>query len=623
MTAALPVTTAAQAEGARGEFNPPVASSSRFLDPVWSFERWNRARTTGKLRIDWRQRLDNGAMLTDPRYASLLQVGRELVYLLMNAPPGGRRRHRATSAIDVAEHVFAFLRWLTTQGYTRLADVDPEATSRYRAWVLTRRAHSGRPLAPSTTARYLIVPLDLHRFRDRLSDGLVEHPFQGMELDEILGSLAPTGEIPHIPMDIAVPFLLVAVRWVREHGPEIADALDHSEEAYAQAAARGRDAKICGWVALRSLRRFRFEHPPMIDGRQSPESVGLLQLRRLVRFSITASFIVVAALTGMRLSELLSLDENCLERLPLEDGSGECLLYVRGLLVKTAGTPSGELVRWVAGVDGPDNHVRAAIELVRRLTGGLRKGTGGTHLFLNIALREGKRRPDTPGGQTINWRLNTYARAVGTARPWRFSTHQFRKTFARFVAMGDKSGLLALKQHFKHVSIAMTDRYVGRDLELLDLVATEQQQQLGRALDELLGAECLAGKLGEQIVARNQRFRGRAGDEVRREYVKMVLEETDLVILPHEYGYCVYRAEVARCGGAWSRMGLSTCIGCSNFAVGPAHVPFWERRRDAGMRLLGDLETLPGREPTVIAIRDMIAAADAVLARIHGHVTEA
>jgi hypothetical protein len=34
--------------------------------------------------------------------------------------------------------------------------------------------------------------------------------------------------------------------------------------------------------------------------------------------------------------------------------------------------------------------------------------------------------------------------------------------------MGDKSGLLALKRHFKHVSIAMTDRYVGRDLELLD-----------------------------------------------------------------------------------------------------------------------------------------------------------
>jgi integrase len=87
---------------------------------------------------------------------------------------------------------------------------------------------------------------------------------------------------------------------------------------------------------------------------------------------------------------------------------------------------------------------------------------------------------------TITGWLNAYARVVGTARPWKFSTHQFRKTFARFVAMGDKSGLLALKQHFKHVSIAMTDRYVGRDLELLDLVASEKQEELGRALDELL-----------------------------------------------------------------------------------------------------------------------------------------
>jgi hypothetical protein len=109
------------------------------------------------------------------------------------------------------------------------------------------------------------------------------------------------------------------------------------------------------------------------------------------------------------------------------------------------------------------------------------------------------------------------------------------------------------------------------------------------------GADCLAGKLGEQIVTRNQRFRGRAGEQVRREYVKMVLEETDLVILPHEYGYCVYRAEVARCGGAWARVGLSTCIGCSNFTIGPAHQPFWERRRADAARLNADLEKLPDR----------------------------
>jgi hypothetical protein len=47
--------------------------------------------------------------------------------------------------------------------------------------------------------------------------------------------------------------------------------------------------------------------------------------------------------------------------------------------------------------------------LVRVGVGGVRDG------FLDEERR--KRRLDTPGGQTINWRLNTYARAVGTARP--------------------------------------------------------------------------------------------------------------------------------------------------------------------------------------------------------------
>jgi integrase len=617
MTSAFLATAPAAPNSETTAFNPWVTTTSRFSDLVWRFERWNHGRTAGNMRIDWRLRFADGSVLTDPRYTQMLRVGRELVYLLMTAPPAGRRRHRPSSAISVAQHLFAFFRWIAARGYTRVADVDPDVISGYRSSLLARRGPLGRPLAANTLAGYFTVLLDLHRFRSALSDGLSDHPFDGMELDELLGSLVPTGEIPHIPMDIAVPFFLVAVRWVREHGPEVAAALEQSEGAYATTAARGVGSDACALAALRSLKRFKFEHSPLVDGQQWPEFLtGLPQLQRLLGLSITASFTVVAALTGMRLSELLGLEEDCLEPLPLEDESGDSLLYVRGRLLKTASSPRGESVRWVAGIDGSENQVRAAVELVRRLTAGLRNRSGARRLFLNIQLREGKRPIDTPGGQTINWRLNAFARAVGIARPWRFSCHQFRKTFARFVALGDKTGLLALKQHFKHVSIAMTDRYVGRDLELLDLVETEKQHELRHALDDLIGAECLAGKLGEQIVARNRRFRGRAGEEVRRDYVRMVLEETDLVILPHEYGYCVYRAELAHCGGVWARVGLSTCITCTNFAVAPAHAPFWERRRHDGRSLLADLEKLPLRETAVEAIRKMLAEADTVLARI-------
>jgi len=256
VTAGVQASTPARTGPTADDINPWVTTSSRFLDPEWVFERWNRAHSTAMLRIDWRQRLESGVLLTDPCYAALLQAGRELVYVLMTAPPDGRRRHRAGSALDLAKHVFAFFRWLLANGYTRLADVDAEATARYRTWVLARRTRQGRPLAANTTAKYLLVLLDLHRFQHQLSDGLREHPFQGMELDELVGSLAPTGEIPHIPTDIAVPFLLVAVRWVREYGPDIAAALEHCDTAYAVAAGQGRDAKGCGLAAMRSLRRF-------------------------------------------------------------------------------------------------------------------------------------------------------------------------------------------------------------------------------------------------------------------------------------------------------------------------------------------------------------------------------
>src|SRR5439155_183882 len=195
------------------EFNPWVTRSSRFLDPVWTFDRLNPSRPVSFFRINWRHPLGSGAVLTNARFATLLTVGRELIYLLMTAPPAGRRRHRASSAISVAMHLFAFFRWLNANGYTRLGEVDPDAISRYQRSLLARRTHAGRPLAANTLAGYFIVLLDLHRFREQLSDGLREHPFHGRELQELLGSLANTGEIPHIPTDVAGPFVLVAVRW--------------------------------------------------------------------------------------------------------------------------------------------------------------------------------------------------------------------------------------------------------------------------------------------------------------------------------------------------------------------------------------------------------------------------
>ncbi len=426
----------------------------------------------------------------------------------------------------------------------------------------------------------------------------------------------PHAAIPHIPTDIALPFILTAIRWVGEYGPDIAAAKDLCDAAYLGADWRDMHKTVRELRARDALRAYTFRNPPEIGGRRLPVTLTRKQdLNKLTKHLIEACYIVVAALTGMRISELLSLEVGCLLHESLDDGSGGGLLYVRGTLIKTSGSPDGQPERWVAGLDGPGNHVRTAITLLERLSADFRRRSGERHLFLSVGP-QARGLPSTPGGTSINERINQFAQAMGTTRPWVFSSHQFRKTFARFVALGDKSGLLALKQHFKHISVAMTDRYVGVDFDLVDLIASERQDEMARALDSLLASEHLAGRMGTHIAARNQRFRGRAGSEVRREYVRMVLTETDLTIVPHEYGVCVYQEETARCGGKLSRVGLSACASCANFAVAPEHTPFWERHRAAGLRLLDDVMDLPGREGAREALRAMVNEAETVLARI-------
>ena len=72
--------------------------------------------------------------------------------------------------------------------------------------------------------------------------------------------------------------------------------------------------------------------------------------------------------------------------------------------------------------------------------------------------------------------------------------------------------------------------------------------------------------MGERIVARNATFRGRAGDQLRRDYVAFVLAETDLRIHGCDYGWCVFQAELARCGGETTPneaiRSPSVCVGC-------------------------------------------------------------
>ena len=67
-----------------------------------------------------------------------------------------------------------------------------------------------------------------------------------------------------------------------------------------------------------------------------------------------------------------------------------------------------------------------------------------------------------------------------SGRPFHIHPHMFHRTFARHVVRYDTTNLLALKEHFKHISLSMTDYYVGSDLELWTLMMEEEEKLLLR-----------------------------------------------------------------------------------------------------------------------------------------------
>ena len=197
---------------------------------------------------------------------------------------------------------------------------------------------------------------------------------------------------------------------------------------------------------------------------------------------------------------------------------------------------------------------------------------------------------------------------------WDITTHQLRRTFARLIGITDKTCLVALKEHFKHASLAMTDYYVGTNLELISMINEEKQQELTEGLESILSSERLAGKLGEKISKINLKFRGNV--EKRKEYINEILTNSDLIVVPHEYGFCIYQPEQAKCKGENKNIGLNTCTNCNNFAVSAKHKTFWINRVEQYKKFKETINDIQNQEETIKELNFEIKNAQEIITKI-------
>ena len=193
------------------------------------------------------------------------------------------------------------------------------------------------------------------------------------------------------------------------------------------------------------------------------DPIGPWELRSLTTRLAAACFCTIAALSGMRYSEIVEIRPGSIE--PLNDGIGVIRWRLRSRLVKgqrLGGRPeSWQVIQPVVDT----------IEILERLH------TGGPDdpLLTRDLCRVKPRPPHKPAGRLnfpallrdlIAWQNDCGARAGlppipdVDGRPWPITPRQFRRTLAREIAFRPH-GTIASKVQFKHVHAQVTEGYWG------------------------------------------------------------------------------------------------------------------------------------------------------------------
>jgi len=454
----------------------------------------------------------------------------------------------------------------------------------------------------------------LFLYRRVMKDGLVIEPLKGESAHRMSGytkasQLESQTEI--IPDEILTPLVRAALEYVDRFADYLLDACEGVEDI------RERQRWFGVWA-----RRFVHEHAPSayrLDG--SKFENGLTSLRRLNKelcYLQTACFVLIAFMTGMRISELLSLREGCCET-EAEPGQAD-LVWLRSRVFKMQGVPNGRSAKWLGGPI-----CAKAVRVLERLGQRVRPRVGIGSLWVPIPAHK-KPRPKRPfQAKTIRVRLNHFVAMLGlkdsSGRIFHIHPHMFRRTFARHVVRHDTTNLLALKEHFKHVSLSMTDYYVGSDLELWTLMMEEEEKLLFESFDKVLRAERMAGPGGAQLKRKidhaiaegrlPREFRGEAGDHLRKEMIRNLVESGQRVYPCAASNYCWFRVESALCTQENHPL-LKRCNpgACTNSVVTIEHRPHWEK-------VQRDCEDLMAQKPQAVpyqkALQDILSVSSKVL----------
>jgi integrase len=548
-----------------------------------------------------------------------LESSRQLISFIRTHSLSQGLPQRTTTVATYFYGLRELLRWMDDRGYTRFEQLDAVALVQFKRHVADRRGRSRTKLAAMTVLQYLYLFVYLYRFRDRIGDGILNDPFAGRSASTVAGVRdGDAGRLPYTPDAVAVPLVQHAMNLVLNGSEPILKARTLYAQTMAAASAGGVGIDWCTVRANRALRNSGIEITSI--GRMI---ATVADLSHSIDMLYAACFVTLSYLVGPRVSEILHLEADCAQ---MRGEGHDAVCVIVGAIFKRQPEYQGRPHEWVA----PPAAVQA-IHVLERLSAGHRARTGRAQLWLRGVGTTGAREWEydhegelrLASRRRVSMLLERLSKwldlPLHEGKMWRFSTHQGRKTFARFVALRDRSSLFALAQQLGHRERAVTDQgYSGSDYRLTSEIEAEVLESSVAAWEEMLASESLGGRGGAEITSKRPRFKGAKLKQDLKSYARMLVD-AGLTLGVCDWGFCVYREELSAClGSKWgpnsARREPSTCVSCKNFCVSASHRAYWAGQFDRHHALLNEpslpLQTLREARKRMEEAREIIRHID-------------
>lgn len=612
----LPVSVTVGAHGKR-------RVESSYGDDVWDFWPYIPMPSIGpsSKRINWKIALPDGSSLLDHCNSDLLESAKALAYSMWTDPPEGLAGMKAISIVKiVCKSLVPLLRWMVLRKHRAFRDIDD--CLGYVAYARALPTRTGKPRKATVAFRLRVLEY-LYWQSENLEDGLKDHPWRGASYNTLADlrkkdRLKP--KTAYIPDDAARILVREAIKYVDERSHGILRALEAVETARRGALDRGDCWDRARHIASGVAKKHGFK--------------GSRELFSQVIFLRTACFVVVLFFTGTRISEGLSLDEDCIASETCEDGQD--LTWIRGTLYKSETDPNGRSVRWLV-----PPAVSRAVRVMRDLTrpqrsslqreledfdgqasreaigndqeanSGRRAAELRTWVGKLFVASERSRGEGVVSQYVMNFYIKRFAASLDlqdeTGRPLRIHAHQFRRTFARFVARNRLGDIHYLRHHFYHATLGMTAYYAdgAMDHEQLDEVETERQEVVESIVSGWLAEDTpLAGGAGRRIEEyRSASAISRCVEGANRRWIN------DVDLRGTGQSWCVMIASEGCHGNCLLEQ--VDCVDCVKAVIDKSHLDVWRSiasRHEAALRCSDLGEPAKRRSELFLArARDVIA----------------